>query len=75
MSAAVEKLKSQASTLSVPERAELACFLLSTLEVENADAQTAWRIELGRRVEDIHGGTAIGRPVVEVLAELKERYL
>jgi len=74
MTAAVEQLKSQARSLSLPERAELAYFLLSSLEPEEEGVQEAWRTEIGRRVAEIRGGSAVGRPVEEVLAELRERY-
>ena len=40
MTEAVEQLKSQASSLSAPERAELAYFLLSSLEPEDLRALT-----------------------------------
>lgn len=75
MTAAVEKLKFQVSTLSVPERAELACFLLSSLETEEEGVQEAWGAEIARRVAEIHGGSAVGRSAGEVLAELRDRYL
>ena len=74
MSQAVEQLKSQASTLSAPERAELAYFLLSSLEPEEDGAREAWRTEITRRVAEIRNGSAIGRPAEEVLDELRERY-
>jgi len=74
MTEAVEQLKSQASTLSAPERAELAYFLLSSLEPEEDGVQEAWRAEVARRVAEIRGGSAVGRPADNVLAELRERY-
>ncbi len=74
MTEAVEQLKSQASTLSAPERADLAYFLLSSLEPEEDGAEEAWRAEIARRVAEIRGGSAVGRPADEVLAELRERF-
>lgn len=74
MTGAVEQLIFQASNLSAPERAELAYFLLSSLEPEEEGAQDAWQAEISRRVAEIRGGSAAGRPVEEVLAELRERY-
>jgi putative addiction module component (TIGR02574 family) len=74
MTEAVEQLKSQASTLSAPERAELAYFLISSLEPEEDGVQNAWRAEIARRVAEIRDGSALGRPADEVLAELRERY-
>ena len=74
MTDVVEQLKSQASTLTVPERAELAYFLLNSLEPEEVGAEEAWRVEIARRVAEIRNGQAVGRPADEVLAELRERY-
>jgi putative addiction module component (TIGR02574 family) len=74
MTEAVEHLKSQASILSVPERAELAYFLLSSLEPEEEGVVDAWRSEIARRVAEIHGRSAVGRPADDVLADLRERY-
>jgi putative addiction module component (TIGR02574 family) len=74
MTEAVEQLKSQASVLSAPERAELAYFLLSSLEPEEEKVQEEWRAEIARRVAEIRSGTALGRPADEVVAELRERY-
>ena len=75
MTEAVEQLKSQASNLSAAERAELAYYLLSSLETEEeAGVQEAWRVEIARRVAEIRNGSAVGLPAEEVLAELRERY-
>jgi putative addiction module component (TIGR02574 family) len=74
MTTAVEQLKSQASTLSAAERADLAYFLLSSLEPEEEGVREAWRAEIARRVAEIRDGSAVGRPADEVLAELRERY-
>jgi putative addiction module component (TIGR02574 family) len=74
MTEAVEQLKSQASALSVPERADLAHFLLTSLEPEEDGVDEAWRAEIDRRVVEIRSGSAVGRSADEVLAELRERY-
>lgn len=74
MTEAVEQFKSQVGTLSVPERADLAYFLLTSLEPEEEGAEAAWRDEIARRVAEIRSGLAVGRPVDHVLAELRERY-
>lgn len=74
MSETVEQLKSQASALSVGERADLAYFLLSSLGPEEESYEEAWRAEVGRRVGEIRSGSAIGRPIEDVLAELRGRY-
>jgi putative addiction module component (TIGR02574 family) len=74
MTEAVEHLKSEASVLSAPERADLASFLLACLEPEEEGVEQAWRAEISRRVAEIRSGTAIGRPAEDVLPELRERY-
>ena len=74
MTEIVEQLKSQASVLSTAERADLAYFLLTSLEPEEEGVEEAWREEIARRVAAIRNGQAVGRPVEEVLAELRERY-
>lgn len=74
MTEAVEQLKSQAITLTVAERADLAYFLLTSLEPEEEGVEDAWRKEIARRVKEIRSGEAMGRPLDEILAELRERY-
>jgi len=74
MTEAVEQLKSQASALSAPERADLAHFLLTSLEPEEEGVQEAWQAEIARRVAEIRNGSAVGRSADEALAELWERY-
>jgi putative addiction module component (TIGR02574 family) len=74
MTEAVQQLKSQASALSEAERAELAYYLLTSLDPEEEGVEEAWRTEIARRVAQIRNGQAVGRPIDEVLAELRERY-
>ncbi len=74
MTETVEQLKSRAVALTVPERADLAYFLLASLEPEEEGIEGAWRDEIDRRVDEIRSGHAIGRPADDLLAELRERY-
>jgi putative addiction module component (TIGR02574 family) len=74
MTEAVQQLKSQAVALSVEERADLAHFLLTTLEPQDEGVEAAWRAEIARRVAQIRSGQAVGRPIEDVLAELRELY-
>jgi putative addiction module component (TIGR02574 family) len=74
MTETIEQLKSQAGSLTKPERAELAYFLLSSLDAAEEGADEAWRVEIARRVAGIRSGQARGRPADEVLAELRERH-
>jgi putative addiction module component (TIGR02574 family) len=74
MNQAVEHFKLQLSGLSGAERAELAYYLLTSLEPEDAPADAEWRDEIARRVAAIQGGTATGRPAEAVLADLRKQY-
>src|SRR5581483_608261 len=56
MSPLLEELKATASTLPAPERAELAHFLLETLEPAEEGVAEAWQAELTRRMADIRSG-------------------
>ena len=74
MSQAAEKLKSELSQLSSQERAEIAHFLLHSLDDKDPDAEVAWDSELAARLEDIKSGKAIVEPAATVFAELREKY-
>jgi putative addiction module component (TIGR02574 family) len=75
MTETAEKLKSQLSQLSINERAELAYFLLHSLdEAVDVDAEAAWDAELARRFEEITNGKAIGSPADQVFKELRGKY-
>jgi putative addiction module component (TIGR02574 family) len=74
MNPAIESLKDQLAALSTKERAELAYFLLTSIEPEDIGAEAAWDAEASRRVEEISSGHAVGRPVRELLAELREQF-
>ncbi|MFL6202554.1 MAG: addiction module protein [Thermoanaerobaculia bacterium] len=70
----VEAYKNQLEKLSREERAELAYFLLSSLEPEEEGAAAAWDAEISRRVAEIRSGKANGKPAEQIFAELRERY-
>ena len=75
MTEAAEKLKAQLSQLSMQERAELAHFLIHSLdEGVDADAEAAWDVELVRRMEEIRSGKTVGEPADKVFAELRKKY-
>ena len=75
MTQAVEQLKAQLGHLSAEERAELAHFLLVSLEPEDGDGvDAAWEAEVARRVEEIRSGRAVGKPAEQLFAELHEQY-
>ena len=77
MSAIAERLRMELNTLDEAERAELARFLLQSLDHgsnEDEDADFAWNTELERRAEQIRSGNAIGEPAEKVFSELREKY-
>ena len=75
MTETAEKIKSELSRLSLQERAELAYFLIHSLDEEvNADAEAAWAAELAQRLEEIKSGKAVGEPADKVFAEIREKY-
>ncbi len=69
----LEDFKSQLEDLSKEERADLAYFLLQTLEPAEEGA-AAWDTEISRRVDEIRSGQATGKPAEQVFVELRERY-
>lgn len=75
MTALAEKLKPQLTALSSADRAELASYLLESLDGEaEAGAGAAWEAELKRRAEEVRSGRAHGRPAGEAFAELRKRH-
>jgi putative addiction module component (TIGR02574 family) len=74
MSATITELTQQALGLSASERAELAhCLLISLEETAEQGVDQAWDEEIALRVERIKNSTAKGRPVEDVLADLRSR--
>ncbi len=75
MTETAEKLKTELSQLSTKERAELAYFLIHSLdEGSDYDVENAWDSELTQRMKEIDSGKALGKPSNQVFAELKEKY-
>ena len=75
MSDVAEKLKSELTRLTARERAELAHFLIHSLDdSSDADAEKAWDAELARRAKEIKSGKAIGEPADKVFKDLSEKY-
>ncbi len=75
MSITAEKIKTQLSSLTSKERAELAHFLIVSLDTRvDEDAEAAWDAELARRAEEIRTGTAKGEPAEQVFAEIRAKY-
>ncbi len=75
MSEAMESLKSQVTALSSRDRAELAHFLIGTLDAESEDDVDAeWRAEVDRRLQGDRSGNSSGKPADQVFAELRARF-
>jgi putative addiction module component (TIGR02574 family) len=75
MSELAEKLKSDLSRLPVQERAELAHFLIHSLDQgEDPDAEIAWDAELAKREQKIRTGTDVGEAIETVLANIRKKY-
>lgn len=75
MPLAIEELKPELAVLSGSDRAELARFLIESLDEEaDPDAEAAWDSELHRRGTDIRRGAATSRPAAEVFEELHEKH-
>ncbi|MDZ8224232.1 MULTISPECIES: addiction module protein [unclassified Nostoc] len=75
MTETVQKLRLELSQLSMQERAELAYFLIHSLDQDFDDnAQFAWDVELTRRMEEISSGTVYGELSDKVFTELREKY-
>ena len=75
MTKTAETLKIELAQLSVQDRAELAYFLIHSLD-EGVDDNVldAWDRELTQRLAEIYAGTAKGEPSDKVLLELRDKY-
>lgn len=74
MTPTLQELKDASSGLPAPQRAELAHFLLRSLEPEDDGWAEAWKEELDRRLQEIHSGKIVGVPAEEVLTRLRKRF-
>ena len=75
MSVTAEKIRTELACLDEAERAELAHFLIQSLDQgADADAEAAWDVELARRAEEIRCGQASGEPAEKVFSELRAKH-
>lgn len=75
MTALAEKLNTELDQLPIEDRAELASFLIQSLdEGADPDAQAAWDVELARRAEELRTGKVVGIPAEKVFADLRAKY-
>jgi putative addiction module component (TIGR02574 family) len=71
MSRPLQELKDSAAGLPVADRAELARFLLDTLdEGDAADARAEWLALAEQRMAEVKSGQVVGIPADEVLHSL-----
>ena len=76
MVSVLENLKPTLAQLSESDRAELARFLLNSLDDDESEEGVgeAWAAELARRWGEIASGKAVGIPSDVVHAKLREKY-
>lgn len=74
MSPTLVELQTQAKQLGAEERAQLASFLLETLEpADSGDVTQAWEIEIKARWAEIERGDAQLIPASEVFADIRRK--
>ena len=71
MNVTLDELKSTVSDLPVPDRTELADYLLCSLETPDAGPYAEWLAVAEQRVSDIRSGRVVGIPAEQVLASLR----
>lgn len=75
MTALAEKIGKEALALPEAERAMIVQLLIDSIDgPPAADAQTAWDVELLRRLREVEAGNAKGRPAAEVFAEIRAQH-
>lgn len=74
MTARAEQLFSEVMKHPPAERTELAELLAASLEPSVEEPLTPeWQEEIDRRVADVRAGRIIGRPIEDVVADLRAR--
>lgn len=75
MTETAEKLKLELAQLSAQDRAELAYFLIHSLDDESdGDMESIWESELTQRMNSLENGTAVGESASQVIADLRAKY-
>jgi putative addiction module component (TIGR02574 family) len=75
MTETAEEIKIELSHLSIQEHAEIASFLIHSLD-ENVDQdiESAWDAELAQRTQEINSSSSSGNPPDQVFTELRQKY-
>lgn len=69
------ELKEQLATLSIGDRAELAMYLIESLDSEtDIGAERLWELELDRRAAEIRQGVATGETAETVMDRLWRKH-
>ena len=69
------ELKEQLATLSIGDRAELALYLIESLDSEtDFSAEQLWELELDRRAAEIRQGVTKGEPAQTVMDRLWRKH-
>ncbi len=71
MSPSLEELKSTLSGLPPPARAELAQYLLRSLDPDEEGAAAEWLALAERRMAEVRAGQVVGIPAEQVLEKLR----
>jgi putative addiction module component (TIGR02574 family) len=72
MSTVSDDLKIRLAGLPTRERAELACYLIESLDATvDEDAEVAWDAELERREQEIRSNQEEGEPASHLFARLR----
>jgi putative addiction module component (TIGR02574 family) len=75
MTEIAERLKTELSQLAAGDRAELAYYLIRSLdEGDDGDVQSAWETELERRWQEMESGAITGVPAEDVFAEMRKKF-
>ena len=75
MSLIADKMRTQLATLTEAERADLARFLIQSLDSgSDNDAEAAWDAELERRAGEIKSGRESGESADKVFSELRAKH-
>ncbi len=71
-----DEVAREAAELPATERLKLARMLLdlSETEVESAEVQAAWDVEIERRLEELKSGKVQGIPLEEVKRKVEGRF-
>jgi putative addiction module component (TIGR02574 family) len=73
MDMSLAELKASLSAMPLSERAELAHYLLHTLEPAESDAKAEWLALAEKRMEEVRAGKVVGIPADQVMESLRRR--